>query len=113
VLLQYGQNGRSLGSATIIFAKHEQALKATATLNGVKIDNRPVRVEMLVSAANLPAAAPQASLADRVTYVIHSLMSSLHTNIAQSRQEGQTQACHRSQGSPGHCRTWSRTWRPC
>jgi len=36
-------------------------------LNGVKIDNRPVRVEMLVSAANLPAAAAQPSLADRVT----------------------------------------------
>ncbi|KAH7095598.1 hypothetical protein FB567DRAFT_586907 [Paraphoma chrysanthemicola] len=67
VLLQYGPTGRSLGSATIIFNKHEQAVKATAALNGVKIDNRPVRVEMLVSAANLPAAAAQPSLADRVT----------------------------------------------
>ncbi len=68
-MLQYGPNGRSLGSATIIFNKHEQALKATNALNGVKIDNRPVRVEMLVSAANLPPPAPQPSLADRVTYV--------------------------------------------
>jgi THO complex subunit 4 len=68
-LLQYGPTGRSLGSATIIFNKHEQAVKATAALNGVKIDNRPVRVEMLISAANIPAAASQPSLADRVTYV--------------------------------------------
>ncbi|KAH7385739.1 hypothetical protein BKA66DRAFT_569575 [Pyrenochaeta sp. MPI-SDFR-AT-0127] len=67
ILLQYGPNGRSLGSATIIFNKHEQAVKATNALNGVKIDNRPVRVEMLVSAANLPPPARQPSLADRVT----------------------------------------------
>lgn len=65
--MQYGQNGRSLGMATIIFSKHEHAVKATSALNGVKIDNRPVRVEMLVSAANLPPAAAQPKLADRVT----------------------------------------------
>lgn len=67
--MQYGPNGRSLGSATIIFNKHDQAVKATAALNGVKIDGRPVRVEMLVSAANLPPPARQPSLAERVTYV--------------------------------------------
>ncbi|CAO2650458.1 Nn.00g017500.m01.CDS01 [Neocucurbitaria sp. VM-36] len=67
ILLQYGPNGRSLGSATIIFNKHDQAVKATAALNGVKIDGRPVRVEMLVSAANLPPPARQPSLAERVT----------------------------------------------
>jgi len=66
-MLQYGPTGRSLGSATIIFHKHADAVKATSALNGVKIDNRPVRVEMLVSAANLAATATPASLADRVT----------------------------------------------
>lgn len=65
--MQYGPNGRSLGSATIIFNKHEQASKATAALDGVKIDGRPVRVEMLVSADKLPAATSKPSLADRVT----------------------------------------------
>lgn len=67
ILLQYGPNGRSLGSATIIFSKHDQASKATAALDGVKIDGRPVRVEMLVSADKLPAAVAKPSLADRVT----------------------------------------------
>ncbi|KAL6706506.1 RNA-binding RNA annealing protein [Coniothyrium glycines] len=67
ILMQYGPNGRSLGSATIIWNKHDQAVKATSTLNGVKIDNRPVRVEMLVSAANLPPATSGPKLADRVT----------------------------------------------
>ncbi|KAJ4367402.1 RNA-binding RNA annealing protein [Neocucurbitaria cava] len=69
ILMQYGPNGRSLGSATVIFNKHDQAVKATAALNGVKIDGRPVRVEMLVSAANIPLQARQPSLAERVTYV--------------------------------------------
>ncbi|CAI9633654.1 hypothetical protein GT037_005028 [Alternaria burnsii] len=67
VLLQYDAQGRSVGSATIIFNKHDQAAKATAALDGVKIDGRPVRVEMLVSAAAIPATTRPASLADRVT----------------------------------------------
>jgi RNA recognition motif-containing protein len=58
-----------MGSATVFFNKHDQAAKATSALDGVKIDGRPVRVEMLVSASALPAAGRPSSLADRVTYV--------------------------------------------
>lgn len=65
--MQYGPNGKSLGSATVIFNRPEQASKATTALNGVKIDNRPIRVDLLVSAANVPASSKQSSLADRVT----------------------------------------------
>ena len=67
ILMQYGPNGKSLGSATVIFNRPEQAQKATTALNGVKIDNRPIRVDLLVSAANMPAQPKQSSLADRVT----------------------------------------------
>ncbi|KAF3043140.1 hypothetical protein E8E12_003879 [Didymella heteroderae] len=67
ILMQYGPNGKSLGSATVIFNRAEQASKATTALNGVKIDNRPIRVDLLVSAANVPAQTKQSSLADRVT----------------------------------------------
>ncbi|XPS74909.1 RNA-binding RNA annealing protein [Ascochyta lentis] len=67
ILMQYGPNGKSLGSATVIFNRPEQASKATTALNGVKIDNRPIRVDLLVSAANVPAPTKQSSLADRVT----------------------------------------------
>ncbi|KAF2679977.1 hypothetical protein K458DRAFT_374053 [Lentithecium fluviatile CBS 122367] len=66
ILLQYGANGKSLGSATVIFSKADQANKASSALQGVKIDGRPIRVEVLVSAANV-AARPQPSLAERVT----------------------------------------------
>jgi hypothetical protein len=65
LLVWVGQR-RSCCNTVLLVA---QAVKATSALNGVKIDNRPVRVEMLVSAANLPAAASQPSLAERVTYV--------------------------------------------
>jgi THO complex subunit 4 len=56
-----------VGIATVIFNKYDQAAKATTALNGVKIDGRPVRVEMLVSASALPATVRPATLADRVT----------------------------------------------
>lgn len=66
IIIQYGANGKSLGSATVIFAKADQANKASAALQGVKIDGRPIRVEVLVSAANVAVRA-QPSLAERVT----------------------------------------------
>ncbi|KAF2637940.1 RNA-binding domain-containing protein [Massarina eburnea CBS 473.64] len=68
VTVQYGANGRSLGTATVTFSRQDQAAKATAALQGVKIDTRPIRVEMLVSAANVAASTGRANnLADRVT----------------------------------------------
>ncbi|KAF2018669.1 hypothetical protein BU24DRAFT_405435 [Aaosphaeria arxii CBS 175.79] len=67
VMMQYGPNGRSLGAATVIFSKADQAAKAVKALDNVRIDNRLLKVEVLVSAANAPAPAPVASLADRVT----------------------------------------------
>lgn len=63
----YGPTGRSLGTATVTFFKSDQALKALKALDNVKIDNRPVKVEILVSAANAPAPVPKAPLADRVS----------------------------------------------
>jgi THO complex subunit 4 len=65
--MQYDARGQSVGVATVIFSKYDQAAKATTALNGVKIDQRPVRVEMILSASALPATTRPASLADRVT----------------------------------------------
>ncbi|CAI6334258.1 unnamed protein product [Periconia digitata] len=66
VVVQYGANGRSLGTATVTFARHDQAAKASTALQGVKIDSRPVRVEMVVN-ANVLATSRPSNLADRVT----------------------------------------------
>lgn len=65
--MQYGPTGRSLGSATVIFHKAEQASDAAKSMNNVRIDNRPIRVDLLVSAANAPAPAPKPALAERIS----------------------------------------------
>jgi THO complex subunit 4 len=65
--MQYGPNGRSLGSATVIFHKPDHAAKAMQALDNIRIDNRLIRVEVILSARDAPVPTKQASLADRVT----------------------------------------------
>ncbi|KAF2747313.1 hypothetical protein M011DRAFT_486596 [Sporormia fimetaria CBS 119925] len=67
VMIQYGPTGRSLGSAMVIFHKPDHAAKAVKALDNIRIDNRPIKVEVLVSARDAPAAAATQSLADRVS----------------------------------------------
>jgi THO complex subunit 4 len=43
-MLTYGPTGRSRGTATIIFAKAGSAAQAAHELNGVKVDNRAMKV---------------------------------------------------------------------
>lgn len=65
--MQYGPTGRSLGSATVIFQKADHATKAVQALNGIRIDNRLIKVDVLVNARDAPAPAAQSTLADRVS----------------------------------------------
>ena len=44
VLLTYGANGRSRGMATIIFRTGTDGQKAVKQLDGVKVDNKPMKV---------------------------------------------------------------------
>ncbi|GME24885.1 rna annealing protein [Neofusicoccum parvum] len=66
VLLTYGPNGQSRGVATVIFSKVTAAAEAAAAHNGLKVDNRPMRVEVIVGASDVPAPAPRKSLNERV-----------------------------------------------
>jgi THO complex subunit 4 len=68
--MQYGPTGRSLGSATVIFHKPDHAAKAVKALDNIRIDNRLIKVEVLVSAREAPVTATSTSLADRVSYVL-------------------------------------------
>lgn len=65
--MQYGPNGRSLGSAMVIFHKPDHAAKAVKALDNIRIDNRLIKVEILMSARDAPASAAQPSLAERVS----------------------------------------------
>ena len=46
VMLTYGPTGRSRGTATIVFAKPGSAAQAAHELNGVKVDNRAMKVRI-------------------------------------------------------------------
>ncbi|KAK3678113.1 RNA-binding RNA annealing protein [Recurvomyces mirabilis] len=63
VLLAYGPNGRSRGDATVIFTTYNRAAEAVKAYNGIKVDNRPMRIELV--GGTVPVSAPKA-LADRM-----------------------------------------------
>jgi THO complex subunit 4 len=44
VTLAYGPDGRSRGEATVLFGESTKAAEALKKFNGVKVDNRPMRV---------------------------------------------------------------------
>jgi len=64
--MSYDSQGRSRGSATILFNKTDSAAKAAKELNGIKVDNRHMRVEVLIGAKDITAPQEPKKLADRV-----------------------------------------------
>ncbi|KIW64434.1 hypothetical protein PV04_09367 [Phialophora macrospora] len=68
VSLQYNQTGQSRGIADIIFSKPDSAAKAAKDLNGMLVDKRPMKIEVVVDASHVPTPAPVKSLAERVAY---------------------------------------------
>ncbi|KAF2496146.1 RNA annealing protein [Lophium mytilinum] len=67
VLVTYGPNGVSRGIATITFVKGTAAAEAAKSLNGVKVDDRPMKIEVVVNPRDLPPTAPVKSFSERVT----------------------------------------------
>ncbi|KAI1210279.1 RNA recognition domain-containing protein [Annulohypoxylon truncatum] len=68
VELSYGPNSISRGIATVTFSKLDGASKAFNALNGLLVDNRPIKIEIVVSAAKAAEIAPPAkTLTERIT----------------------------------------------
>ncbi|KAL9606167.1 MAG: hypothetical protein Q9179_000681 [Wetmoreana sp. 5 TL-2023] len=67
VHLTYGPNGVMRGIVTIVFSKPDSAAKALETLNGVQVDKRPMKIEVVLDASKAVAAAPAKGLSDRIT----------------------------------------------
>ncbi|KAJ5279235.1 mRNA export protein mlo3 [Penicillium angulare] len=67
VMLTYNQNGTSRGIASIIFAKADTAAKAAKELNGLLVDGRPMKIEVVFDASHAPAVPASKSLADRIS----------------------------------------------
>ncbi|KAL1972860.1 hypothetical protein VTN31DRAFT_6402 [Thermomyces dupontii] len=66
VMLTYNQNGTSRGIASIIFTKPETAAKAAKELNGLLVDGRPMKIELVVDATHVPEVPAPKPLTERV-----------------------------------------------
>ncbi|KAF0637884.1 hypothetical protein FPSE5266_10159 [Fusarium pseudograminearum] len=68
VELVYGPNSQSRGVANVTFHKSDGASKAFQKLNGLLVDNRPIKIEIVVGAAQADKVIPTAkSLAERTS----------------------------------------------
>ncbi|KAL8730535.1 MAG: hypothetical protein Q9166_003988 [cf. Caloplaca sp. 2 TL-2023] len=67
VHLTYGPNGVMRGIVTIVFSRPESAAKALESLNGVQVDKRPMKIEVVLDASKAVAAVPAKGLSDRIT----------------------------------------------
>ncbi|KAI0913583.1 hypothetical protein F4824DRAFT_80080 [Ustulina deusta] len=68
VELSYGPNSVSRGIATVTFHKPDGASKAFNVLNGILVDNRPIKIEIVVSAAKAAEIIPAPkTLTERIT----------------------------------------------
>ncbi|CAD6576518.1 MAG: argininosuccinate synthetase [Alectoria sarmentosa] len=65
-MLTYGPNGVSRGIATIVFSKSGSASDALIQLNGMLVDKRPMKIEVVLDASKA-VAVPAKGLGDRVT----------------------------------------------
>ncbi|KAL2865097.1 uncharacterized protein BJX67DRAFT_359244 [Aspergillus lucknowensis] len=66
VMLTYNQNGTSRGIASIVFSKPDTAAKAAKDLNGLLVDGRPMKIEVVVDASHAPEVPAPKPLGDRV-----------------------------------------------
>ncbi|KAJ5165864.1 hypothetical protein N7492_006160 [Penicillium capsulatum] len=66
VIVTYNQNGTSRGIASIIFGKADTATKAAKELNGLLVDGRPMKIEVVFDASHAPAAPTPKPLTERV-----------------------------------------------
>ncbi|ODA82041.1 hypothetical protein RJ55_00546 [Drechmeria coniospora] len=68
VELVYGPNSQSRGIANVTFHKAEGASRAFQKLNGLLVDNRPIKIEIVVGAAQASKVIPAVkTLAERTT----------------------------------------------
>ncbi|KAJ5479515.1 hypothetical protein N7530_005024 [Penicillium desertorum] len=66
VMLTYNQNGTSRGIASIQFNRADTAAKATKELNGLLVDGRPMKIEVIYDASHVPAAPAPKPLTERI-----------------------------------------------
>jgi len=66
VEISYGPGGVSRGIATITFVRGEGATKAVEALNGLLVDNKPMKIDVLLDARRAAAIPPPKGLSERI-----------------------------------------------
>ncbi|QSZ36016.1 hypothetical protein DSL72_007140 [Monilinia vaccinii-corymbosi] len=90
VQLVYGPNGVSRGEANITFHRSGDAAAAVSRLNGVKVDNRALRVQLLVDAQAAAAFEEKVAkrLVDRISTAPKSQPKSAVPNKSNAKDQG-------------------------
>lgn len=111
-MLTYNQNGTSRGIASIVFSKPDTAAKAAKDLNGLLVDGRPMKIEVVVDANHAPEVPAAKPLGERVAYVY--VCGDIKELILTWKQTNQVpaQAGHCQQGYRQHSWTWPSRWPP-
>lgn len=65
-MLTYNQNGTSRGIASIVFSKPDTAGKAAKELNGLLVDGKPMKIEVIVDASHAPGVPAPKPLTERI-----------------------------------------------
>jgi len=68
VEISYGAGGNSRGIATIIFARPEGATKAVGALNGLLVDGKPMKIEVILDARRAAAIPAPKGLSERIAH---------------------------------------------
>jgi THO complex subunit 4 len=67
VELSYGPGGNSRGIANIVFVRSESAAKAVKECNGIPVDGKPIKVELIVDANVAKSMPAPKGLSERIT----------------------------------------------
>ncbi|XMA09402.1 hypothetical protein WAI453_002193 [Rhynchosporium graminicola] len=67
VEISYGPGGQSRGVANIIFHRFDSATKAVSTCNGIPVDGKPIKVELILDGQRAKAIPPPKGLSERIS----------------------------------------------
>ncbi|KAL5360525.1 hypothetical protein BJX96DRAFT_175382 [Aspergillus floccosus] len=90
VMLTYNQNGTSRGIASIVFSKPDTAAKAAKDLNGLLVDGRPMKIEVVVDASHAPEVPAPKPLGERVAQTKPQPKPATATKTANARRGRRT-----------------------
>ncbi|CZT51232.1 related to RNA annealing protein [Rhynchosporium secalis] len=68
VEISYGPGGQSRGVANIIFHRFDSATKAVSTCNGIPVDGKPIKVELILDGQRAKAIPPPKGLSERISH---------------------------------------------